>query len=279
MVKVVRPEVNMHFFFPLVNCLAIQDAARYVSMHIRGGDKALEVELPNRKLIMDSVQVIEEHVGKPISLFLAGDDQLACEGVVALRPQGSTFRLPVPVPNPTMLSTTAAGCFHPCLVNDVLFDTVMLSQGEIMFGTIGSGMSAMGYSLPKEGGRILYTLGKSIEEIRNELNGTAAVKNLLQTLPKGCSGMCNDPRTSWDTELRGALVFDNADQAKIGIQLLSLHPFLFLFYPQDLQSVTGANKTWPDEISCNMLKRVNPLTFSHEPNIIGHYPYSTKLLN
>ena len=29
----------------------------------------------------------------------------------------------------------------------------------------------------------------------------------------------------------------------------------------------------------NMLKRVNPLTFSHEPNIIGHYPYSTKLLN
>ena len=227
-------------------------AQRYVSMQIRGGDKASEIELPERGQFLDYLKWVEEKVGSPFDLFLAGDDLDACNIILKGRPYGSTFRLPLHAPNPFELSRTSSGCFHPCLINDVIFDAVMLSQAEIMFETPGSSMSALGYFLDKQTPRTLIKLGRSIEDLDREVNMTNHYGGMKEALPEGCHGMCNDPRKAWKIQFRGAIIFEHANQARIGVHLLSLHPYLFLFHPKDQALFMGGNSGWPDQVPCDL---------------------------
>jgi len=201
---------------------SLRTSLKYVGVHARGGDKVSELKLEDENLFMDALHEIKGTHADITSVYLSGD-RLSLRKAI-MQTFDNVYFLPEIPSNPSEINTRE--CRFPCLFYDVLFDTLMLARGEILLGTIGSGLSMMSILLQQ----ISFGSGDSFSwHVGQEHPGLQ--KYVMQQRQNYVrDSYFWDPRK--DMGIEAGIVLLEASNAKKGVKLLSIHPWAFLVFEE-----------------------------------------------
>ena len=199
---------------------SLRTSIRYVGIHARGGDKAMEVTLEEEDHFVDAIDEIKATRANLPSLYLSGDRLPVREAIIRTFGE-KVFFLPERITNPTEISTN--DCRYPCLFYDALFDILMLARGEIVLGTIGSGFSLLSIVLQRVafGGADSFSwhVGQEHAGLQKYVMSHEEANNLRDSY-------FWDPRK--DKGVDFGIVLSKVHNKRNLVKLLSVHPWVFV---------------------------------------------------
>ena len=222
---------------------------QYIAVHVRGGDKALEIELPDPGLYFKFIAYTQKNINYISKttvntlVYAAGDRREVTSQIVK---EMNGFDLPQKALDPRFLynefnnTTITNTCHYPCVLFDMLFDVLMLARSEVFLMTSGSGFGKYAYRIQKDryGGNVFSV---KTSDILNSNRWKERLKSFLYKRTKvglthqdHFSKILADPRTTYERTTHQLLLHPSysiyAHQLR---ELIMIHPYIYVHIAGD----------------------------------------------